>query len=156
MLCVLAAIFLVACNNQKDTQWEYKIVTISENITLQDRADRLAKNMTGRLGYEGVVAINFDDPSSKLNELGKEGWELVSTYTTTETIFPNMGNADYHTGIKENTRTESINFVFKRKMKSSSNNISCDTPSTDSTCATAVVEEMVEFVDTCSYDTIAY
>ena len=56
--------------------------------------------------------------------MGKEGWELVSTYTETATAFPNFGNSDYVTGIRDNTRTSVVNFVFKRPSdgKEESNN----------------------------------
>lgn len=66
--------------------------------------------------------ISFDDPTSELNKLGDEGWELVSTYTTIETKFPNFGNKKYVVGIRDNTRTEKICFVFKRKKITKSNN----------------------------------
>ena len=46
--------------------------------------------------------------------MGKEGWELVSTYTEVATVFPNFGNSEYVTGIRENVRTNVVNFVFKR------------------------------------------
>ena len=40
--------------------------------------------------------------------------ELVQAYTETGTAFPNFGNSDYVTGIRDNTRTAVVNFVFKR------------------------------------------
>lgn len=56
------------------------------------------------------------DIISMLNHWGKEGWELVDVYTTTETVFPNFGDENLHTGIKANTRTKALNFVFKRQL----------------------------------------
>jgi hypothetical protein len=47
-------------------------------------------------------------------KMGKEGWELVSTYTEIGTSFPNFGNSEYVTGLRDNTRTCVVNFVFKR------------------------------------------
>ena len=63
-----------------------------------------------------IVEFAPDQKMEKtFNELGKEGWELVSTYTETATAFPNFGNSDYVTGIRDNTRTSVVNFVFKRQ-----------------------------------------
>ena len=45
-------------------------------------------------------------------EKGKK--ELVSAYTETGTAFPNFGSSEYVTGIRDNTRTSVVNFVFKR------------------------------------------
>ena len=41
--------------------------------------------------------------------------ELVDVYTIEETVHPNFGNEEYVTGLRENTRTASINYVFKRR-----------------------------------------
>ena len=60
-------------------------------------------------------ALVYGDQTAMLNKMGKEGWELVSTYTETATAFPNFGNSDYVTGIRDNTRTSVVNFVFKRQ-----------------------------------------
>ena len=59
----------------------------------------------------------FADQTSMLNKMGKEGWELVSTYTEIGTSFPNFGNSEYVTGLRTNTRTVVVNFVFKRISK---------------------------------------
>jgi len=60
-------------------------------------------------------ALVYGDQTAMLNKMGKEGWELVSTYTETATAFPNFGNSDYVTGIRDNTRTSVVNFIFKRQ-----------------------------------------
>lgn len=113
---VLLLVLLGACSSKDSTpiQWEYNIVSFpgSELPTVYGPNDKQALielNKSQTLHFPEASAI----PNS-LNLYGKEGWELVSTYTTTETVFPNFGDASYHTGIKENTRTNTINFVFKR------------------------------------------
>ena len=53
--------------------------------------------------------------TDSLNQFGKEGWELVNVYATTETTHPNFGNSEYVTGIQPNVRSSELNFVFKRK-----------------------------------------
>ena len=69
-------------------------------------------------GKEEIEYSNkkFENNIDELNYLGKEGWELVSTYPIVETVFPNFGNNNYHTGIKSNIRTTEIIYIFKRKI----------------------------------------
>ena len=153
MLFALAIISLAACSKQEDSQqkWEYKVLTLSESLTIQEQADRVAKTISGRVGFEGMIPIQFEDPVVKLNELGSQGWELVSTYTTAETLFPNMGEANYHTGIKENTRTQTINFVFKRIISENENNnqnLKDSEKSVVSENDVLTVEEPGDFIDT--------
>lgn len=89
---------MVSCGPKKQT-WEYKVVKVAG----QD-AEILAD-------YGSLV---YGDQTTMLNKMGKDGWELVSTYTEIATAFPNFGNSEYVTGIRENVRTNVVNFVFKR------------------------------------------
>lgn len=82
---------------------------------------------------------DMGDPTAQLNELGKEGWELVGMYTEVKTTYPNFGNEEYHTGIKTNTKTKSVTFVLKRLKQVVKGN--------DVDTASVAVEEVVE-VDT--------
>lgn len=96
LLCMIAA--LVSCGS-KNEQWEYKVVKVA--------------------GADAEIAADFGtlvfaDQTAMLNKMGKEGWELVSVYTETGTAFPNFGNSEYVTGIRDNTRTAVVNYVFKR------------------------------------------
>ena len=93
--CLIA--MLASCGS-KNEQWEYKVVKVA--------------------GHDAEIAADFGtlvfaDQTAMLNKMGKEGWELVSTYTETGTAFPNFGNSEYVTGIRDNTRTAVVNFVFK-------------------------------------------
>lgn len=94
--CMVA--MLASCS--KNTPWEYKVVKVAGKP-----AETLAD-------YGALV---YGDQTAMLNKMGKEGWELVSTYTETATAFPNFGDASYVTGIRDNTRTSVVNFVFKRQ-----------------------------------------
>ncbi len=91
----LCVIMMSSCGNSK---WEYKVVKISGEEVSE---------------YQPCT---FPDPSSALNNLGREGWELVSSYTETSSSFPNFGNSKYVTGLRENVHTTTLNFVFKRKV----------------------------------------
>lgn len=96
--CLITAF---ACTESctKPQKWEYKIVKVA------------GKETEYRETFGSLV---FNDQTAMLNKMGNEGWELVSTYTETGTVFPNFGNSEYVTGIRDNTRTNVLNFVFKR------------------------------------------
>lgn len=84
---------MAACSSK----WEYKIVTVENEQASAFEASE--------------IKVSSED----LNLFGEEGWELVDVYTIVETEHPNFGNSEYVTGIRENTRTASVNYVFKRK-----------------------------------------
>lgn len=97
-LCLLLfVVSFVSCD--KEENWEYKVISISGTTSF----------------YRDLDACTFIDPTGQLNALGKEGWELVTTYTEVETKHPNFGNKEYVTGLQPNTRTHKINFVLKRR-----------------------------------------
>lgn len=96
LMCCMAAM-LVSCNDNKS--WEYKVVKVA------------GKEAEWQPDYGTMV---FADQTPMLNKMGKEGWELVSTYTEVGTAFPNFGSSEYVTGIRDNHRTCVVNFVFKR------------------------------------------
>jgi len=81
------------------SNWEYKIVKVKGT---EKEASKFDPN-------------KFEVTDESLNLFGKEGWELVDIYETTETVHPNFGSSEYVTGIQPNVRTSEINFVFKRK-----------------------------------------
>ncbi|MDO5396047.1 MAG: DUF4177 domain-containing protein [Bacteroidales bacterium] len=93
-IAISCAFLLTACGGNKN--WEYKIVKI-----------------TGESGTD-FSRCSYDDPSRQLNRLGEKGWELVDVYTEIETVHPNFGNSEYVTGLRPNSRTAVVNFVFKR------------------------------------------
>ena len=74
MGCMVA--MLVSCNDNKP--WEYKVVKVA------------GKEDVWQPAYGTMV---FADQTPMLNKMGKEGWELVSTYTEVGTAFPNFGNS---------------------------------------------------------------
>lgn len=97
--CLVATLLsMESCKNKPET-WEYKVVKVA------------GKEAEYREDFGSLV---FSDQTAMLNKMGKEGWELVSAYTETGTAFPNFGSSEYVTGIRDNTRTSVVNFVFKR------------------------------------------
>ena len=97
-ICCLLASILVSCTTQTQS-WEYKVV-------------KVAGKDAARLADYGPLV--YGDQTPMLNKMGEDGWELVNIYTEVATAFPNFGNSEYVTGIRENVRTSVINFVFKR------------------------------------------
>lgn len=81
------------------SKWEYKVVTVKGEEKEVSKFD----------------SNKFDVSDESLNLFGKDGWELVDIYETTETVHPNFGNNEYVSGIQPNVRTAGINFFFKRK-----------------------------------------
>lgn len=92
---IVLMLLVSACS--MNSNWEYKIVSVEAESN-----DDFDPN-------------TFTVTSEDLNMFGTDGWELVDVYTTIETVHPNFGNSEYVTGIRENIRTESVNYVFKRK-----------------------------------------
>lgn len=81
------------------SNWEYKVFTVKGLEKEASKFDSKELNVS----------------TDSLNQFGKDGWELVNVYATTETAHPNFGNSDYVTGIQPNVRSSAVNFVFKRK-----------------------------------------
>lgn len=96
-------LFLVICiscfgQNRTRTQriiWEYKVVKVNDYF------------------YNSSSYVysppKFYDQTAMLNEMGNKGWELVNVYTEVSTVFGTNNNR-----YNGNTKTQVINFVFKR------------------------------------------
>lgn len=93
LLILLATLAITACSSN----WEYKTVSVSGESTSKFNPN------------------TFSVTDEDLNLFGADGWELVDVYTIEETVHPNFGNKEYVTGLRENTRTACINYVFKRR-----------------------------------------
>lgn len=84
--------------------WEYKVTFVVASN----------KERTGKEAFAYSGVIPSDD---SLNQLGKEGWELVSTYLEMETAWPNFGKDEFVTGIQPNIRPQRLVLVFKRQLR---------------------------------------
>jgi len=85
------------CITSCTSNWEYKIVTV------KGTENEASKKSDPR---------KFDVIDESLNLFGKDGWELVNVYPTTETVFPRDPFSNF---VQPNVRTSELNFVFKRK-----------------------------------------
>ena len=95
------AFILSGCQNNTH-KYEYKIVRIP------------GKNICEVITGIDAFPSDFDDQTAMLNKMATQGWELDNVYTEIETAYPNFGDKHYHTGIKTNTKTRALNFIFKR------------------------------------------
>ena len=103
VILFIAATVLFGCAEKK---YEYKVVKVEPD------------NDFGAITMDVDPYPNsFKDQTQMLNKMASQGWELVDTYTEIMTRFPNFGKEEYVTGIRTNTKTSAINFIFKRVIK---------------------------------------
>lgn len=107
-LGVLILLFLILILHypshiEKVDQWEYKVI----------RFYNLGED---REGAEAFKQTEIMVSENRLNELGAEGWELVSSSLEIETAYPNFGNSSYVTGLQPNVRSQAIVSILKRKI----------------------------------------
>ena len=102
VLLGLALLLLLqfACTSRR-TRWEYKVVPITA----------ASSSLTGSAALKGTTLTPSEE---HLQALGKEGWELATSYLEMETVWPNFGNDKYVTGLQPNVRPQRLVLVFKR------------------------------------------
>ena len=89
--------------------WEYQTVEILAETS--GTASILGEN------YEKLAYKTIPEFSTKLDSMGSQGWELVSSFLEHETAHPNFGNEDYVSGLQPNTRPQKLVLIFKRPKK---------------------------------------
>lgn len=118
---ILSSIFLIAIlitalsikfgqGTTQTQKWEYKTITL------------YASESNDRTGDEALNYNTIEISESKLNQLGEEGWELVSSDIEMETAYPNFGNSEYVTGIQPNVRPQCVKLLFKRPFNTNTSN----------------------------------
>lgn len=100
-IILLLLILILHYQSNEPNIWEYK--------TLNFYGSGGDRTGSGAGQYSNIII-----PESKLNELGAEGWELVSTSLEMETAYPNFGDSRYVTGLQPNVRPQSLICIFKR------------------------------------------
>lgn len=106
VLTLFVLVTLMSCSS-KTAEFEYKVVKV------------VGKEAELMADYGPLI---FQDQEPMLNKLGSQGWELIDTYTEIGTKHPNYGNSGYVTGIRSNTRTTAVSFIFKRLKLSKNEN----------------------------------
>jgi len=101
LVCVAAVAALAAGCAQRAVQWEYLVLPV------------MAEGHE-RKGADAARYASVTPSKEELNKLGKEGWELVSSYLEMETAWPNFGNDNYVIGLQPNVRPQRVVLVFKR------------------------------------------
>ena len=94
---LLSTVAICGCT----TQWQYKTIEV-EGIKSDTHGDYFSRY--------------FPIDDSFLNEMGEDGWELVSCYPLTESVYADMGSERLILHYKTNTRTVAIRYVFKKKL----------------------------------------
>lgn len=102
---LLFLVICISCFGQNRTRtntnqrviWEYKVVKVN---------DYFYNNNSHSCAFNPP---KFYDQTAMLNEMGNKGWELVNVYTEVSTVFGTNNNR-----YNGNTKTQVINFVFKR------------------------------------------
>ena len=102
LILLLSSLLLTSC--QSSQKWEYRVLPVlSESYA--------------RIGVDALKATTVSPTESELNQLGANGWELVTSYLEVETAHPNFGNESYVTGIQPNIRPQRAVLIFKRLLK---------------------------------------
>lgn len=96
-------------------RWEYKVVEFTPD-PLSSLASTLA-GKSSRTGTEALRPATIQIDAARLQSLGDDGWEMVGSFLEMETAFPNLGNDDYVTGLRENVRPQKAVLIFKRRAR---------------------------------------
>ena len=102
----------VTLGGKKQQEWEYKVVTALPSESLSRTGGQFGLKNDEAMSYS-TININ----QAELNQLGKQGWELLDAVMEVETAYPNFGHRDLHTGIKTNVRPQKVSLIFRRKVK---------------------------------------
>lgn len=101
LVCVAAVAALASGCARQAVEWEYMVLPV------------MAEGHE-RKGTDAVRFASVTPSKEELNKLGKDGWELVSSYLEMETAWPNFGNDNYVVGLQPNVRPQRVVLVFKR------------------------------------------
>lgn len=92
---------------ERPLTWEYRVINVSPDVA-NDRG-------TTTVGALAANQITVSD--ARLNALGLQGWELAGSYLEMETAFPNFGDSEYVTGLRDNVRPQRLVLILKRPVQ---------------------------------------
>lgn len=102
---LLFLVICISCFGQKSAN---KTNTNNQRVIWEYIEIKVEGSSLSKYGYN---TPDFSNQTGMLNLMGSMGWELVNVYTETATEFPSFGSNGV---IGSNTKTQIINFVFKR------------------------------------------
>jgi hypothetical protein len=104
---------LTSCNQTQN--WEYK--TIYFDAVKIESSDKSYAS-TNEKFISNVSSTTVVPSDSSLTNLGKEGWEIASSFVEQETVFPNLlAKGSSVDGLVENVRPQRLVVIFKRPLK---------------------------------------
>lgn len=114
---VLSAIVLLSvltsCNQSQN--WEYKTIYF-DAVKIESSNKSFATSEQDFLNKVSSTTVVPSD--SSLTNLGKEGWEIATSFVEQETVFPNLlAKGQSVDGLKENVRPQRLVVIFKRPLK---------------------------------------
>jgi hypothetical protein len=115
LLLSFVTMLFVLTSCSKPNNWEYKTIYFeSERFDGKDKGytkgDEIFKN--------SVSSTSIIPSDAELNKLGKDGWEIASTYLEMETVFPNLlASGNGVAGLQSNIRPQRLVVIFKRPAK---------------------------------------
>ncbi|MFM8392073.1 MAG: hypothetical protein ACKN9H_06330, partial [Methylophilaceae bacterium] len=99
----------------KPANWEYKVIYYDAQKIESD-----AKNYVGGTDdFKNSVSSTSVIPDEKsLNDFGKDGWEIATSYLEDETVYPNLlASGDGVSGLQPNVRPQRLVVILKRPVR---------------------------------------
>jgi hypothetical protein len=112
---IVTSSILLSCQSNKSIKWEYKVLYFdSELIISKDK-----QYTKGTANFKSSISSTSIKPNEEiLNNLGNEGWEIVSSYLEEETVYPNLlAEGDGVLGLQPNVRPQRLFIILKRIVK---------------------------------------
>jgi len=108
---LLFVLFFTACLSGS-SKWEYKVMYYDAQKISSSEKNYVKTNDE----FDRTVSSTSILPSDEsLNNLGKDGWELVSSYVENETVYPNLlARGSGVAGLQPNVRPQRLVVIFKR------------------------------------------
>ncbi|WP_410208398.1 hypothetical protein [Fusobacterium sp.] len=104
LICILLCLSFFSFGENKNLEkWEYKEYVLKNRT--YDNKKKLSEQEKKKMNHLDY----FYNPVSKLNELGKDGWELVTVYTMIEREYSFKNPTEYFTSY--------VVYVMKRRVE---------------------------------------